>query len=330
MAASSRQELFDHTTTGPSVKGSSSLMPLDIRPSCSGPSNLEQSHSGPVNQLKASTFTRTQSTFSGFLGGLLHPVSALDILEELDERKRERMKDLSDPLRCVNVTRVQHIDTLEFEETSKMGGGVEEEFSQSSPRIGSIQSQNLRIQTMRVAETESEFLEQQVGPMLLGNVSECVDSAVMMKKQLGIMEILMKSKNKELEQMESKYRNDLNFLENKLKLEKEERKSLLKQKDCDINLLKIDLLSKEVAAKQREEEMAKQIETLKQSKEALQHQLRERDKKMTRKLASIARLAAEENDFKSETNGEYVEEDTGGEGSSIKREEDTNRKDIKG
>ena len=161
--------------------------------------------------------------------------------------------------------------------------------------------------------------------MLLGNVSECVDSAVMMKKQLGIMEIIMKSKNKELEQMESKSRNDLNFLENKLKLEKEERKCLLKQKDCDINLLKIEMLSKEVAAKQREEEMAKQIETLKQSKEALQRQLRERDKKMTHKLASIARLAAEENDFKSETIGEYVEEDTG-EGSSIKSEEDTNRK----
>ena len=305
----SSQELFSlcSSTPEPYQPGPSVVMSTSYARSENSRSNYHQ---------EASTLTNIQCTFSGYLSELLQPLSVLDIHEELEERKKERKKDLRDPLRWVNVTRVQHIDTQEFEDNSEEGIFVEPEklkhqITQRTTAITVTPKAPLVNGDLR--EIPSNVLEQ---PIKLDNISSSGESGGMLKKQLEITESLLKSKCEEHEQ-------DRMFLENKLKLEKEERKRLLEKKDCEINMMKselIELMSKESAAKQREEaavkgvtEQAKKNEQLQRTNEALQRQLRDQGKKMTeqsRRLAAIKQMA-EEGGIKEETVGEYVEEDDG-------------------
>ena len=310
----SSQELFFLSDSAPGT--------LNNVPSTSQPSNLGPYQPGPsvvtstsdtgsersrsTRHQDASTLTNIQSMFSGYLSELLQPLSVLDILEELEERERERKKDLRDPLRCVNVTRVQHINTQEFEE-----GGIlvepEKLKHQSSPRTPTVTnySSKATVENGDCRGTEHKVLEQ---PFILDNIPPSGESSVMLKKQLEITKSLLKSKRKEFEQLE---------------YEKEESKSLLEKKDSEINMMKIELIklrSKEAAAQQREEaavkraaEQAKKIEQLQKSNEALKRQLRDQGKKMTEQRQTLAaiRQLAEEDDIKEETVGEYVEEDDG-------------------
>jgi len=317
----------------------------------------------------------------GYLNSLLQPISAQQILAEIDRREEERSKVLKDPLRCVSIAQVHHIPKEEFmaedgtpvkvetkeplerysifhklpvdEETNDPQASssnyvpeqvvLYEGYEDKAPLPSSLNDQLARPESRSLLEDddlETEPFESdnpespggmQSGPKIsLKTASDSIiviedevetglqqyrdeNSSQMgnMRRQLELTDGLLKAKRAELEQLEMKHNEEVNFFEKKLQM-----------KDCEMALLKernnADMTKKEEEWKgerKGEEEkwndqiskLQSELEKAKKEKDEAKKEKDEAKKakdEALRKLSAIYQLASPQ-ELKRE--GEYVE-----------------------